>query len=164
MVIEVKKALAKDLSILKSVKSLDFANYLATWERQAPTKAVSFPSFMYTSEEVYKAERERFFSRAWIYIGHTSQLEGANSYFTTSIAGFPLVIAIDRHEVLHAFHNVCTHRAAPVAIGNGKCNRFVCPYHAWTFDLEGKLRGIPNFEGYEDFEPSEHNLKSVQKA
>ena len=161
MVTEVKKTVTKDLSILKSVKSPDFANYLETWEHQASTRAVSFPSFMYTSEEVYKAERERFFSRTWIYVGHTSQLEGANSYFTTSIAEIPLVVVMDKHEVLRAFHNICTHRAAPVAIGNGKCNRFVCPYHAWTFDLEGKLRGVPNFEDYEDFEPSEYNLKSV---
>ena len=137
------------------------ADYLKTWQPMSSQQAVSFPSFMYTSEEVFSLERERFFGKTWLYVGHISQLSEANSYFTTSIAGIPLLIVRDRNGILRAFHNVCTHRAAPVAIGSGQCNRLVCPYHAWTFDLEGNLRGIPNFEEYVDFNPAEHNLKAV---
>jgi len=147
--------------ILDTIKDPNLANYLSTWQPMSPRKAKSFPAFMYTSEEVYKLERELFFGKTWIYVGHTSQLSGANSYFTTSIAEIPLLIVMDKNGVLRAFHNVCTHRAAPVAIGSGSCKRFICPYHAWTFDLEGNLRGIPNFEEYEDFNPADHNLKAV---
>ncbi len=151
----------RDHSFLNSIQSPDLARYLKTWEPMSPRKANSFPAFMYTSEEVFKLEREQFFSKTWIYVGHISQLNGSNSYFTTSIAEIPLVIVRDNNDVLRAFHNVCTHRAAPVAIGSGQCNRLVCPYHAWTFDLEGNLRGIPNFEGYEDFNAADHNLKAI---
>jgi choline monooxygenase len=138
------------------------ANYLKAWQPTSSQQAISFPAFMYRSEEVYQLERERFFSKTWLYVGHISQLGEANSYFTTSVAEIPLIIVRDRNGVLRGFHNICTHRAAPVAIGSGECNRFVCPYHAWTFDLEGNLRGIPNFEGYTDFNPADHNLKAVQ--
>lgn len=147
---------------LDSIRDSDLAGYLKTWQPMSPKKAKSFPAFMYTSSEVFELERERFFGKAWIYVGHISQLNGENSYFTTSIAEIPLLIVMDRNGILRGFHNVCTHRAAPVAIGSGECKRLVCPYHAWTFDLEGNLRGVPNFEGYEDFNPADHNLKPVQ--
>jgi choline monooxygenase len=151
----------ESFGILESIRDVNIANYLRAWEPMSPRKAKSFPSFMYTSEDVYQLEREQFFSKTWIYVGHLSQLSGPNSYFTTSIAEIPLIIVMDRHGILRAFHNVCTHRSAPVAIGSGQCNRLICPYHAWTFDLEGNLRGIPNFENYEDFNPADHNLKAV---
>lgn len=149
------------VGILESIQDANLANYLKTWQPMSYKRAKSFPSFMYTSEAVYQLERQLFFSKTWIYIGHLSQLSGASSYFTTSIAEIPLLIVSDRQGVLRAFHNVCPHRAAPVAIGSGECNRFICPYHAWTFDLEGNLRGIPNFEDYEDFNPADHNLTAV---
>ena len=147
--------------IQDSIQDPALADYLRTWEPMSPKQAKSFPALMYTSEEVYRLERSQFFSKTWIYVGHISQLSGANSYFTTSIAEIPLLIVMDRNGELRAFHNVCPHRAAPVAIGEGQCNRFICPYHAWTFDLEGNLRGIPNFENYEAFDPAEHSLKAV---
>jgi len=137
------------------------AAYFQTWQRQRSDRAISFPPFMYQSEEVYRLERTQFFHKNWIYVGHISQLDGAGSYFTTSIAETPLLIVLDRNEQLRAFHNVCTHRAAPVALGAGKCNRFICPYHAWTFDLEGNLKGIPDFETYADFNAVEFALTAV---
>lgn len=152
----------RNLNFLDSIKDINLTQYLKTWQPMSLSKAKSFPSLMYTSEELYQLEREQFFSKTWIYVGHVSQLTGVNSYFTTSIAEIPLIIVMDRNGILRAFHNVCTHRAAPVAVGSGQCNRLTCPYHAWTFDLEGNLRGIPNFEGYEDFNPADHNLKAVR--
>jgi choline monooxygenase len=138
------------------------ANYLTTWRRQAADRANSFPAFMYTSDQVYQLERTQFFHKNWIYVGHISQLDGPGSYFTTSIAETPLLIVCDRQGTLRAFHNVCTHRAAPVALDSGSCHRFICPYHAWTFDLEGNLRGTPDFETYVDFHPDEYALSSIQ--
>ena len=162
MVIADSTPRTRSLNFLDSIKDINLVHYLKTWQPMPLSKAKSFPSFMYISEELYQLERQQFFSKTWIYVGHVSQLSGVNSYFTTSIAEIPLIIVMDRNGVLRAFHNVCTHRAAPVAVGSGQCNRLTCPYHAWTFDLEGNLRGIPNFEGYEDFNPAEHNLKAVK--
>jgi phenylpropionate dioxygenase-like ring-hydroxylating dioxygenase large terminal subunit len=158
---KINDAKSDHFSALDSIQDQNLIHYLRTWQPMSYRKAISFPSFMYTSQEVYKLERELFFSKTWIYVGHISQLSGANSYFTTSIAEIPLLIVMDKQGVLRAFHNVCPHRAAPVAIGSGQCNRFVCPYHAWTFDLEGNLRGIPNFEEYEDFNPENHGLTPI---
>lgn len=149
------------LTIQNSIQDPNLAGYLNTWQPTSYRQSKSFPAFMYTSEEVYQLERSLFFGKTWIYVGHISQLNGANSYFTTSIAEMPLLIVMDRQGILRAFHNVCPHRAAPVAVGSGQCNRFICPYHAWTFDLEGNLRGVPNFEAYEDFHAAEHNLNAV---
>ncbi|HEY9643793.1 MAG TPA: Rieske 2Fe-2S domain-containing protein, partial [Coleofasciculaceae cyanobacterium] len=103
----------QNFGVLDAIKDPHLANYLRTWEPMSPRKAKSFPALMYTSEEVYQLERSLFFSKTWIYVGHISQLSGANSYFTTSIAEIPLLIVMDRQSVLRAFHNVCTHRAAP---------------------------------------------------
>lgn len=156
------KITTKNSDVLSSSASSQGLNYLKIWRHQPVNQAVTFPAEMYTSDQIYQLEKQMFFGRAWIYVGHISQLSGPGSYFTTSTAAVPLVVVMGSHGNLCAFHNVCPHRAAPVAVGSGQCNRFICPYHAWTFDLEGRLRGIPNFEGYEDFDASNYGLTPVK--
>ena len=84
------------VGILESIQDANLANYLKTWQPMSYKRAKSFPSFMYTSEAVYQLERQLFFSKTWICVGHLSQLSGTNSYFTTSIAEIPLLIVSDR--------------------------------------------------------------------
>ena len=117
---------------------------LRRWQPQAlKNEATTFPAEMYTSQEVYQLEKTRVFGKSWYYVGHISQLHGPGSYFTVEIAEQPLVIVQTKTGEMRAFFNVCTHRAGPVALGSGKCQRLTCLYHAWSFNLEGKLRGIP---------------------
>jgi phenylpropionate dioxygenase-like ring-hydroxylating dioxygenase large terminal subunit len=133
------------------------------WQPQSlKSSAVTLPAEMYTSPEIYRLEQQTIFGKYWYYVGHVSQLDGAGSYFTVEIAEQPLVILRDRAGELKAFFNICTHRAGPVAIGSGKCNRLTCLYHAWSFDLDGHLRGIPDMDSAEGFDLSEHALKSVK--
>lgn len=146
---------------ISSIQDPRTQEYLQSWKNRPANQGLTFPALMYTSEEIYELEKELFFSRTWIYVGHKSQLQGNGSYITNSIAERPLIIVQDQEGTLRAFHNICTHRAAPVAVGSGSCNRFICPYHAWTFDLEGALRGAPNFEGYEGFDPTQFSLGAV---
>ncbi len=136
---------------------------LQAWQRRSLTHdAVALPAEVYYSPEIYRLEQEHVFGKYWYYVGHTSQLEGAGSYFTVDIAEQPLVILKNKAGELRAFYNICTHRAGPVVVGNGKCSRLTCLYHAWSFDLEGNLRGIPDMETAEGFDVAAHALTSVR--
>jgi phenylpropionate dioxygenase-like ring-hydroxylating dioxygenase large terminal subunit len=133
------------------------------WQpRSLQHEAVTLPAEMYCSSEIYQREQAQIFGKYWYYVGHVDQLDGEGSYFTVEIAEQPLVILRDRQNQLRAFFNICTHRAGPVAMGSGKCNRLTCLYHAWSFDLDGELRGIPDMETAENFDVSAHALKSVK--
>jgi choline monooxygenase len=135
----------------------------ANWQPQSlPEEAVTLPAEVYSSPEVYRLEQENIFGQYWYYVGHLSQLTGPGSYFTVDIANQPLVILIDQQGELRAFFNICTHRAGPVALGEGTCNRLTCLYHAWSFDLQGELRGIPDMENAENFDLAAHALRSVK--
>lgn len=116
---------------------------------------------MYISDDIYRLEQSEIFGKCWCYVGHVSQLDGPGSYFTVEIAEQPLVIVQTKAGELQAFFNICTHRAGPVALGSGKCRRLTCLYHAWSFDLEGNLRGIPDMEAAKDFDVASHALTAV---
>ena len=138
-------------------------SFVETWKPQVlSSEATTFPAEMYTSAKVYQLEKERIFGKTWYYVGHLSQLQGPGSFFTVDIAEQPLVILQNKVGELRGFFNVCTHRAGPVALGSGKCSRLTCLYHAWSFDLEGNLRGIPDMETAENFDLVSHALPAVK--
>lgn len=88
-------------------------NQVPYWQKWQPqdlkTAAVTFPAEMYTSPRVYQLEKEQIFGKTWYYVGHTSQLQGAGSYFTVEIAEQPLVILPTQTSELREFFSVCTH-------------------------------------------------------
>ena len=150
-------------SIPVKVNPTDARQVLRSWrQRSLKQEATALPAEVYYSPEIYRLEQEKVFGKYWYYVGHVSQLEGSSSYFTVEIAEQPLVILRNKEGELRAFYNICTHRAGPVAIGSGQCNRLTCLYHAWSFDLEGNLRGIPDMETAEGFDIADHALTSVQ--
>lgn len=137
--------------------------FLDTWTPQSlSSEATTLPAEMYTSEEIYRLEQRLIFGKTWYYVGHISQLQGAGSYFTVEIAQQPLVILKNQAGELRGFFNVCSHRAAPVAVGSGKSHCLTCLYHAWSFDLEGNLKGIPDMELSEGFDATENGLTSIR--
>lgn len=145
------------------MQSVDYKNYLYTWKLQnLKSEATTFPSEMYTDEAIYQLEQKQIFAKHWCYVGHLSQLQGSGSYFTVEIAEQPLVIIQDKAGELRGFYNICPHRAGPVAVSSGKCTHFTCLYHAWSFDLAGNLRGIPDMEAAKNFNPASHTLTSVK--
>src|SRR6476659_6184415 len=126
-------------------------------------RAQTIPARLYTDPVYLELEREKIFARTWQLVGRTEQVEQSGQFFTTEVAGESLVVLRDA-ETLRAFHNVCLHRAGPVAYGCGKRQTLQCKYHGWTYDLKGNLLRAPEMEGVERFSPADMHLQPVQVA
>lgn len=121
-------------------------------------QAETLPPWCYTSEAFYQAEVNNLFMKTWNFFGHVDQIKKPGDYITVDYVGVPIIIVRGRDDVIRAFANHCRHRGAPVAKGEGNCRLFVCPYHAWSYDLTGRLRGCRGMEKTENFDPEERGL------
>src|SRR5438105_2924626 len=137
---------------------------LADFDPNLPlAKARTLPAECYLRPEVLEQERRRVFADTWQIIARSDQLEKPGSFVTADVAGEPVVIVRDGAGVLRAFYNVCRHRAGRVAHeAEGQATRLRCRYHGWTYDLSGKLRGVPEFDGVEDFHREDNGLVPIQ--
>jgi len=124
--------------------------------------AETLPYSWYTDAEVFARERERLFEHSWVYAGHTAQLAEPGSYFTSRVGHIPLVVLRDREAELRAFVNVCRHRGSEVMSGSGTCSTLQCPYHAWTYGLDGSLRAAPRADADPDFDREPLGLRAAQ--
>lgn len=117
----------------------------------------------YCSPEVFAQEAERIFTRRWLYSGRTQSLPRQGSYFVRQLEGESLLVLRDQAGGLQAFYNLCRHRGTRLCQqSEGKFSRSIqCPYHAWTYDLQGRLTGAPNMKGVQGFEASDYPLISV---
>jgi choline monooxygenase len=135
---------------------LDFA--LAERVEQAET----LPARCYTDPAYLELEIKHIFHRTWQLVGRLDQVARPGSYFTAEVAGEPVLIVRDQRGELRGFHNVCRHRASLLAEGAGQCDKFRCGYHGWTYDLTGKLIGVPDFDGVENFDRARFGLVPLQ--
>jgi phenylpropionate dioxygenase-like ring-hydroxylating dioxygenase large terminal subunit len=103
----------------------------------------SNPWVWYSDPDVLRLERERIFRSAWHYVGHTGRVPEPSSYFGCESGGIPVVVTRDAEGELLAFLNVCRHRGSEIASGEGRRETLQCPYHAWTYGLDGRLRSAP---------------------
>ncbi len=125
-------------------------------------RARTIPAAWYHDAELAAAERERMFGNAWLLAGRAEQVAEPGSFLTIELAGEPVVVARDEEGTLHAFHNVCRHRGARVACEEeGKASRLRCRYHGWTYDLAGRLRGTPEFDGVQEFRREDNGLPAI---
>ena len=130
---------------------------------QAPlTKASHLPGYVYSSPEIYAAEKEAIFMTDWLCAGRVEEVENPGDYMTLRITDEPIVITRDEAGALHAFANVCAHRGVEVASGNGNTKEFSCPYHGWLYDLSGRLIGAPYMKEAEGFDPANCRLKQLE--
>ncbi len=106
----------------------------------------SLPPACYTDEAFYAFEKTAIFHREWLCAGRASWLEKPGDYFTLSHANEPVIVAMTKAGEIVAMSAVCQHRAMLVAEGHGNARAFVCPYHHWTYGLDGKLVGAPAME------------------
>jgi choline monooxygenase len=106
----------------------------------------TLPWSWYTDEAVLQLERERIFRTSWQYVGHAGDVAAPGSFAATRIGDVPVVVVRDEHGELRAFLNVCRHRGSLVCTGSGKRATLQCPYHAWTYGLDGRLLAAPRSE------------------
>lgn len=125
-------------------------------------RASTIPSRWYTDPAMLQAERRRVFGRTWQAVGASAKVAAPGSYLACEIAGEPVVVTRAKDGALHAFSNVCRHRGALVAEGCGQAGALRCPYHAWTYGLDGRLLGQPEFEGVEEWDRSAVRLPRFQ--
>jgi choline monooxygenase len=116
------------------------------------------PGTWYVEPEIYKVERLTVFRNNWIIAARIDQVDAPRKFVCGEIAGERYVIVRGDDGVLRAFHNVCRHHAAAVMEGEGSAKRLVCPYHGWTYGLDGRLINAPETDGVEDFDPSRFGL------
>ncbi len=115
-------------------------------------RAGTIPSRWYTEPAVLAAERSAIFGRTWQAAGLAAWVGQAGSYFGCEIAGEPVMVTRAADGVLRAFSNVCRHRGAELCGAASKGATVKCPYHGWTYALDGNLRGAPEFEGVANWE------------
>jgi phenylpropionate dioxygenase-like ring-hydroxylating dioxygenase large terminal subunit len=121
----------------------------------------TLPPSAYIDPAVWERERETIFARDWICVARVEQLPEPGDYLCTDLPGQPIVITRGRDGKLRALSRICIHRAMPVVSGQGNATRFVCPYHNWTYELDGRLRSAPMMDGVADFEPDRCSLPEL---
>ena len=128
-------------------------------------RARTIPTSWYFDAEIYEAERRTVFGDTWQVVGRTDQVAEPGAYLTATIAGEPILVVRDGEGVLRAFANVCRHRAAPLLTeARGHVTKLRCRYHGWTYDLTGRLRGTPEFDGVLDFRREDNGLAPLAVA
>ena len=110
-------------------------------------EASGLPNAAYWSEEWLKLEQEHCFARAWVFAGAEAELAEPGDMKPIEIGGAPLIILRDQDGGIRALHNVCRHRGAKLVTEPCKKPTLTCPYHAWSYGLNGKLRSRPHFSG-----------------
>ena len=122
-------------------------------------KALTIPGPWYTDERIAELERKTVFSRSWQMIGRAEQVASPGQYITAEVAGEPVLVVRGQDNQLRGFFNVCRHHAAAVMTEPcGTAQRLQCPYHGWTYGLDGSLKGVPDFEGVENFDRKQNGL------
>jgi choline monooxygenase len=127
------------------------------------SRASTIPSRCYTDPAFLALEEERVFGRTWQLVGRADQVAEGGQFFTAEIGPESIVVLRDGN-VLRGFHNICLHRAGPVAHGCGKRQTLQCRYHGWTYALDGQLLRAPEMEGTAGFRPTDFRLLPVQVA
>lgn len=121
----------------------------------------TLPASWYSDPEVYALERDRIFTRAWHYAGPAEWVADAGRFFATQAGHIPVAVVRGKDSTLRAFVNVCRHRGHIILEGEGCRETLQCPYHAWTYNLDGTLRRAPRSEREPGFDPEGLSLLPV---
>jgi choline monooxygenase len=130
--------------------------------RRPLLESSTLPPQCYTSPEFYKREVQTIFMKVWNFIGRDDRIPNAGDYFTIEFAGVPVIVVRGSTGDVHAFANTCRHRGALLAQGEGNCRAFRCPYHSWTYDIDGALIATPQMDLTKNFDPAEWHLTPIR--
>ena len=137
---------------------------LSSYDDRAPlARASTIPAPWYVDARVADLERLSVFGKTWQLVARTDQVKEPGQFVATTVAGEPVVVVRGNDGVLRAFFNVCRHHAAAVVTQPcGQASLLHCPYHGWNYGLDGSLKGMPEFEGVEDFDRVKNGLVPIR--
>jgi phenylpropionate dioxygenase-like ring-hydroxylating dioxygenase large terminal subunit len=121
---------------------------------------------IFVDPRVYQLELEKLFARAWLFVGHESQIPNPGDFFTSRMGEESVILCRDKKGEVHVFLNSCRHRGMKVCrYEQGNTSLFTCPYHSWTYATDGKLQGVPLYKSLYDgvLDRSEHSLIEVPR-
>ena len=123
----------------------------------------SLPGWTYHDPDFFAAEQDRIFRPSWQIVCHVSELPGAGDYRTLDYLGESVIVIRGADRVVRAFTNVCRHRAMRLVAGPAGCaKKLVCPYHAWTYEADGRLSGVPHKAEYPALDLAQSGLAPVE--
>ena len=125
-------------------------------------RSYTMPARYYTDPAVHEREKTAIFACTWHYIGHESHVRNPGDYLTLQIADESVFVMRGEDGVLRGFFNVCRHRAHRLLTGSGNVGTIVCPYHAWSYHCDGRLRHARFADRMQDFNPEEFRLPPVR--
>ena len=124
--------------------------------------AKTLPQRYFVSPEIFDEEQEKIFSEQWVLVGHQNQIAKPGDYFTAEVAGESVIVARDQTSTIRGFYNVCRHRGTRLCEeAAGQLRAIQCPYHAWTYALDGRLIGAPHMDDVPGFDKADHSLHAV---
>lgn len=127
-----------------------------------PDEGWSLPAWLYHDPEYFAVEMERVMRPSWQVVCHVNDIPAVGDYHTLDFLGESILVVRARDREVRAFLNICRHRGSRVVDGaHGRCSRFVCPYHAWSYDLDGRLIAVPGKETYPKLDMPNHGLLPV---
>ncbi|HZW94339.1 MAG TPA: aromatic ring-hydroxylating dioxygenase subunit alpha [Candidatus Eremiobacteraceae bacterium] len=143
---------------------LSIEQILSSYDDHAPLeRASTIPSAWYVDARIAELERLSVFSKTWQLVARTEQVKVPGQFVSTTVAGEPIVVVRGNDDVLRAFYNVCRHHAAAVVTQPcGQASLLHCPYHGWNYGLDGSLKGMPEFDGVENFDRAQNGLVPIR--
>jgi len=128
-----------------------------------PDEGWSLPAWTYSDPEYFAVEMERVIRPSWQLVCHANDIPNAGDWHSLELLGESIVAVRGNDGLVRAFANVCRHRGSRILDGASGCaKKLVCPYHAWTYDLDGRLTGVPRRTGYPGLDPAGHGLAPVE--
>lgn len=126
------------------------------------TSALTAPPSIYSSRELHALEREKIFAREWLCVGRTQEIPDSGDYLTCSLEEQKIIIVRQKDGSVRALSNICLHRCAQLLNGSGNVKTIVCPYHAWVYQLDGRLSNTLHMEHTPDFDEASRVLPEVR--
>jgi carnitine monooxygenase subunit len=129
----------------------------------APEPELGLPGWIYHDPDFFAVEMERVIRPSWQIVCHASDIPVTGDWRTLDLLGESIIVVHDDDSRIRAFHNLCRHRGSRIVAGAEGCaKRLTCPYHAWTYGLDGRLIGVPQREDYPGLDPTALGLKPVE--
>lgn len=127
-----------------------------------PDRALTIPAHYYYDKDVFEREKRNIFYNSWVFAGFVDDVAKPGDFITATVIDQPVFVIRDKEGQLRAFYNVCQHRGHLLLSGNGSAKRITCPFHSWSYDLEGALVSAPNEENVPNFCRGDFSLSEVR--